>query len=237
MVNREDNREDNREGNRGAVNCELVWREVSNYIEGEVDPTLRSAMDQHFQTCQHCKSVLEGTRNVIALYSDERMMNEWTVEASTIDEQTIDVPAGYSRRLQKRLAQSARASGSRWSTWSAWLLPVAALALIAGGLRVANSLTSNPPMKITQAQPGRDIPPDMVVVVSADTKLFHVAGCPFIHNKDQERTLTAKEAIEQGYTPCLRCLRKYLDVAGNLGADSDDDHDAEADGGLPGEGH
>jgi hypothetical protein len=223
MVNREGNKED-----RGAVNCEVVWREVSSYIEGEVDPALRSAMDAHFKTCAHCQSVLEGTRNVISLYSDERMVEAWT---------SIEVPAGYSRRLEKRLAQSARASGSQWSTWSAWLVPVAALALIAGGLRVANSLTSNPPMKITQAQPGHDIPPDMVVVVSADTKLFHVAGCPFIHNKNKEQTLTAKEAIEQGYTPCLRCLRKYLDVAGNLGTDSDDDHDAEAVGELQGEGH
>ena len=62
--------------NKEAVNCELVWREISNYIEGEVDATLRSAMDAHFQTCAHCRSVLEGTRNVIALYSDERMIDE-----------------------------------------------------------------------------------------------------------------------------------------------------------------
>ena len=68
----------------------------------------------------------------------------------------------------------------------------------------------------------------MVVVVAADTKLFHVAGCPFIHDKDKVRTLTAKEAIQQGYTPCLRCMRKYLDVAGNQGVDADDDGDAEA---------
>jgi hypothetical protein len=231
MVNREDSREDNSKGNREAVNCEMVWREVSNYIDEEVDPVRRSAMDAHFKTCAHCRSVLEGARNVIALYSDERMIHEWTV-----NEQTIEVPAGYSRRLEKRLAHSARASRNRWPSFSAWLVPLAALALLAGGLRVANSLTSNPPLKITQAQPGHDIPPDMLVVVSADTKLFHVAGCPFIHNKDRERTLTAKEAIEQGYTPCLRCLRKYLEVAGNL--DSEDDHDAaaEAESGLQGEG-
>jgi hypothetical protein len=208
-----------------SVNCELVWREVSNYIEGEVDPALRSAMNEHFQTCQRCKSVLEGTRNVIQLYSDERM----------IDEQTIEVPAGYSRRLEKRLAQSARVSGSGWSSWSAWLVPVAALALIAGGLRVANSLTITAPLKSEHAQPGHDIPPDMVVVVSTDTKLFHVAGCDLIHNKDKVRTLTAKEAIQQGYTPCLRCMRKYLNVAGDQGLAVDDDHDAEAE--LRGEGH
>lgn len=208
--------------NKESVNCELVWREISNYIDDEVDPTLRSAMDAHFQTCAHCKSVLEGTRNVIQLYGDERM---------------IEVPAGYSRRLEKRLAQSARVSGGRWSSLSAWLVPVAALALIAGGLRLANSVTHTPPLKVQHAQPGHNVPPDMVVVVSTDddTKLFHVAGCPFIHDKNKVRTLTAKQAIDQGYTPCLRCMRKYLNVAGNQGADVDDDHDEEA--GLRGEGH
>src|SRR5258708_33546742 len=92
---------------RNGLKCEHVWNEISNYIEGDIEPALRSAMDAHFQTCQHCRSVLEGTRNVIALYSDERM----------IDEQTIEVPAGFGRRLEKRLAQTARAGGTRWSSW------------------------------------------------------------------------------------------------------------------------
>src|SRR6201988_1426847 len=109
-----------------VVNCEQVWHEISNYIEGDVDAGLRSAMDEHFRTCKRCSSVLEGTRNVIALYSDERM---------------IEAPAGFGRRLERRLAQNARVGGTRWSTWSAWLVPVAALLLFAGGLRVANSLT------------------------------------------------------------------------------------------------
>jgi hypothetical protein len=183
---------------REAVNCEQVWREVSNYLEGEVEAGLRAAMDEHFRTCKRCASVLEGTRNVIQLYSDERM---------------LEVPAGFSRRLEKKLAQSARGSGARWSTLSAWLVPVAALALIAGGLRLANSLTIPRPLKTEHAQPAHGIPPDMVVVVSADAKVFHAAGCPFIHNKDKTRTLTAKEAIREGYVPCLRCMRKYLNTA------------------------
>ena len=183
---------------KGAVNCEQVWHEISNYIEGDVDATLRSAMDEHFRTCKHCSSVLAGTRNVIELYSDERM---------------IEVPAGFGRRLERRLAQRARVSSSRWSTWSTWLVPVAAVLLFAGGLRVANSVTATPELKSKHAQPGWGIPPDMQVVVTADAKVFHVAGCGVIHNKATERTLTAKEAMEQGYVPCLRCMREYLHTA------------------------
>jgi hypothetical protein len=155
-------------------------------------------MDEHFQTCKRCSSVLEGTRNVIQLYGDERM---------------IEAPAGFARRLEKRLAQNARVSGTRWSTWSAWLVPVAALLLFAGGLHVANSLTVTPELKSEHAQPGQGIPPDMQVVVTADAKVFHVAGCGVIHNQQTERTLTAKEAMRQGYVPCLRCMREYLHLS------------------------
>ena len=57
------------------VSCKQVWREISNYLEGDVDAGLRTAMDEHFRSCKRCASVLEGTRNVIRLYSDERMID------------------------------------------------------------------------------------------------------------------------------------------------------------------
>ena len=210
-----------------AVNCEQVYREISNYLEGDLDPALRSLMDQHFRICQRCSSVLEGMRNVIRLYGDERM---------------IEVPTGFGRRLERRLAQNVRGSGSRWSAWSTWLVPVAALALMAGGLRLANSLTITPPLRTEHAQPGEGIPPDMLVVVTADAKIFHVAGCEFIHNKNTERTLTAKEAMREGYVPCLRCMRQYLHtaVAGHLAleveAAADTDRERkEEEGGIGGQ--
>jgi len=214
---------DRDEVKRGAVNCELVWQEISNYLEGEVEAGLRTAMEEHFRVCKRCSSVLEGTRNVIRLYGDERMM---------------EAPAGFGRRLEKRLAQNARVSAGRWSSWSAWLAPVAALVLIAGGLQLTNSLTRQHALKSQMEQAAKNIPPDMVVLVTANSKIFHVAGCPFIHGK-QVRTLTAKEALKEGYAPCTRCLRKYLEMAG-VGhpgvntpdeADTDDDDDAVQGGG------
>jgi hypothetical protein len=182
-----------------VVTCEQVWREISSYLEGETEPALRTAMEDHFQSCKACASVLAGTRNVVALYRDERM---------------IEVPAGFGRRLEKKIAEGVRGGRAGWSTWSAWLVPVAALVLIGGGIRLANSLTSNPPVKSQLAELGHDIPPDMLVVVSLATRTFHVAGCDFIHNKDTVRTMKASEAIREGYVPCVRCMRKYLSVAG-----------------------
>ena len=178
--------------NQNMLNCEQVWREVSNYVDGDGDAALRPAMEEHFRTCKRCASVLAGTRNVVALYGDERM---------------LEVPAGFSRRLEKRLAKNA---GTRWSSWSAWLVPVAALALIAGGVLLTNSLTFRNFIRSQHAEPGNHVPPDMQVVVSSGSKVFHVAGCPFIHDKATERTMTAKEAMREGYVPCTRCLRQYL---------------------------
>jgi hypothetical protein len=160
--------------------------------------------------------VLEGVRNVTLLYGDERM---------------LEIPAGFSRRLEKRLAHDVRQSERRWSPWSAWLVPLTALALVTAGVQVASSVAPNRPMKAPMAQAGQGIPPDLVVLVAAGTKVFHVAGCTFIHNKETLRSITAKEAIAEGYVPCLRCMRKYLDVAairraeaaGELEADADDE--------------
>jgi hypothetical protein len=191
--------------------CEKVWREISNYVDGEVDAGQRSAMEEHFRICNRCASVLAGVKNVVALYGDERMM---------------EVPAGFSRRLEKRLAKNVARGG--WSTWSAWLVPIAAIVLIAGTVALTNSLTYRNYIKSLHAEPGKNIPPDLVVVVSAGSKLFHVPGCPFIHDKATERTMTAKEAIRDGYIPCTRCLRQYLQT-GLVGPHADDDASAEAE--------
>jgi hypothetical protein len=57
-----------------VVSCEQVWREISNYLEGEIDPVLHAPMEEQIRGCQRCTAVLEGTRNVVQLYGDERML-------------------------------------------------------------------------------------------------------------------------------------------------------------------
>jgi hypothetical protein len=199
-----------------VTNCDEVWCEISNYVDGDVDAALRSSMDEHFKTCARCASVLAGTRNVVQLYGDERM---------------LEVPAGFSRRLEKRLANGSVVKGSVWSGLSAWLVPVAAMVLIAGGMMLTSSLTHGHFFKSQHAEPGKGIPPDMVVVVSAGAKLFHVPGCEFIHDKATERRLTAREAMQQGYMPCTRCLRQYLrtSLTGKPGQEVEEDANAEAE--------
>jgi len=71
------------------INCRDVWKEISNYIDGEIDPLLRQRMEDHFKICAHCFAIYDGTRNVVQLIGDGK---------------TFEMPSGFSERLQNRLA-------------------------------------------------------------------------------------------------------------------------------------
>ncbi len=70
------------------ITCLEVWREVSNYIDGDVDAELRARMEAHFKTCAHCKAIYDGTKNVVTLVADG-------VE--------YKMPSGFSERLYKKI--------------------------------------------------------------------------------------------------------------------------------------
>lgn len=176
-----------------VVSCEEVWREISNYLEGEVDPGLRAAMEEHFRGCKHCTSVLDGTRNVIQLYGDERM---------------VELPLGFSRRLHQRLEDNM--PGSR-RLFLGWMVAAAAGIVVAGGLKAASSsVFRGPQLRSDHAQPGTGVPPDMLVVVTTEGKTFHMPTCTFIHDKAHLHTVVAREAELEGYAPCVRCMKQYL---------------------------
>jgi hypothetical protein len=120
----------------------------------------------------------------------------------------FEVPLGFSHRLHRRLEENM--PGNR-RTFLGWMVAAAAAVLVAGSFEVArSSVFSRPELRSEHAQPGTGVPPDMMVVVSEEGKTFHVSGCPFIHDKARLRTIAAREAIREGYAPCVRCMRKYL---------------------------
>jgi hypothetical protein len=92
-----------------------------------------------------------------------------------------------------------------------WILAAAATLFLVGGFEMAQSPDSGgAALRSEQARATNDVPPGMMVVVAEDGKLFHVAGCSFIHDKTRLRTVSARDASQEGYTPCVRCLRKFL---------------------------
>ena len=70
------------------ISCVEVWREISNYLDGEISAELRERMAAHFKVCAHCTAVLEGTQNVVGLVGDGRL---------------FQVPDGFSKRLYKKI--------------------------------------------------------------------------------------------------------------------------------------
>ena len=179
-----------------VVSCEDVWCEISNYLDGEVEPGLRAAMEEHFLGCKRCTAVLDGTRNVIRLFGDERL---------------FEVPLGFSRRLHGRLDQNMARSRR---SFIGWMAVAAAAVLVVGGFEVGSlSVFSRPGLRSEQARPAASIPEDLMVIVAEHGKTFHVTGCPFIHDKSRLRTISAREAMREGYAPCVRCMRKYLSAA------------------------
>lgn len=72
------------------VDCKHVWREISNYIDDDLDPVLRREIELHLETCEHCAALLDSTHNVLVLIADER---------------TFRVPIGFHERLMKRLEE------------------------------------------------------------------------------------------------------------------------------------
>ena len=72
------------------ISCVDVWREISNYVDGDLDPALRERIAAHLKSCMHCSAVVDGTRNVVRLVGDGK---------------GFDLPQGFSQRLKQRLAK------------------------------------------------------------------------------------------------------------------------------------
>ncbi len=80
------------------IDCVEVWRQISNYLDNEVDPDLRAIMVSHFKDCAHCSAVLDGTRNVVKLVGDGK---------------SFEIPAGASRRFYVKLDKHLAAHPSK----------------------------------------------------------------------------------------------------------------------------
>jgi anti-sigma factor (TIGR02949 family) len=80
-----------------SITCEEVLQELSKYIDDEISPELREAVEQHLSWCRNCTVTLDGTRNVLRLICDQR---------------AFELPEGLSKRLygklQRHLAAQAR---------------------------------------------------------------------------------------------------------------------------------
>ena len=189
-----------------VIKCEDVWREISNYVDGDVDPALKQALEEHLAKCPHCQSVRDGMCNVIELYGDKTMFS---------------LPVGFYPRLHGRLADQIEA---RSMSRRAWLVSVGVTGALAASAVCAAALDRFVPLPLSEmSQPARRLPQRLVAIVDGG-KMFHVPGCPFMHGT--YHMVTAEEAVREGYAPCTRCMRDALWSAGKVTPDFEGEESA-----------
>ncbi len=173
-----------------GIKCEEVWRDISNYVEGELEPARRAAFEEHFATCRQCASVVHGTQNVVALYGDKRLFG---------------LPSGFSERLEGRIQ---RQIASQRGTAYGWVLSAAAVLIFSVMVFGAGRASRNLPAPLDEhSQPAARIPVKMVAV-NEEGKTFHLPTCSYLHGK--WKLIPAEEAVRLGYNPCIRCMKDAL---------------------------
>jgi len=70
------------------VTCAQVLKELSNYIDEDIDPRLRAEIEEHLRGCRRCSVLLDSTRKTLRIVGDDRV---------------FEIPVGYSERLHQFL--------------------------------------------------------------------------------------------------------------------------------------
>ena len=52
------------------MNCKGVIRELSNYIDGELEPAIKEELEHHLQHCEDCTMILDQTKKCIEILCD-----------------------------------------------------------------------------------------------------------------------------------------------------------------------
>lgn len=50
------------------MNCKGVIRELSNYIDGDLDPAVKVELERHLEHCEDCSMIVDQTKKTIQLY-------------------------------------------------------------------------------------------------------------------------------------------------------------------------
>jgi anti-sigma factor RsiW len=70
------------------LNCKSLIRELSNYIDGELDSAVKPELERHLAHCGDCAMIFDQTRRSIEILCDS---------------QPVSLPADIRERLQEAL--------------------------------------------------------------------------------------------------------------------------------------
>lgn len=75
------------------MKCEKVIRELSNYLDAELDAALLRELEFHLAQCEDCRIVVDTTRKTIELYCNS---------------EPLPLPPDVRQRLEHALAEKLR---------------------------------------------------------------------------------------------------------------------------------
>jgi hypothetical protein len=79
------------------IDCARVLRELSNFIDDDIDPALHASMEGHLRRCRGCSAAHDRTRQILQIFRNP---------------ETFPIPSGYSERLHKCLMERMNAGGA-----------------------------------------------------------------------------------------------------------------------------
>ena len=72
------------------MNCTNAIREISSYIDGELEASLRIELEEHFQECEGCAIIVRQTQLTVEIFCNEK---------------AVELPTEVRSRLHEKLKQ------------------------------------------------------------------------------------------------------------------------------------
>ncbi len=79
------------------MNCKGVVREISNYIDGDLDVLVRQELERHLEHCEDCKMVVDQTKLTVEIFCDSK---------------PVELPGDVKARLHEALRRKIRGKGN-----------------------------------------------------------------------------------------------------------------------------
>ena len=81
-----------------TLTCHDVQEEIGNYLDEDLSPDVRRALEAHLSTCNTCQILLDSTRKTLRIVTDSG---------------TYELPVETSSRLIKRIMARVRSEDSK----------------------------------------------------------------------------------------------------------------------------
>lgn len=79
------------------MNCKGVIREISDYIDGALEPAVKLELERHLGHCEDCKMVVDQTKLTVDVFCDS---------------EPVELPADVKSRLHEALRRKISEKGN-----------------------------------------------------------------------------------------------------------------------------